>query len=51
MKNGGKMKKSHKVEDEDIFKDFCFDREIRTSTIDNYRNALQKYSNFTNKTL
>ncbi|OEC85687.1 MULTISPECIES: tyrosine-type recombinase/integrase [Methanobacterium] len=45
------MKKSHKVEDEDIFKDFCFDREIRTSTIDNYRNALQKYSNFTNKTL
>lgn len=45
------MKKFHNVETEDIFNEFCFNRKIRPSTVSSYKNALQKYSNFTNKTL
>jgi len=45
------VKEFHKVEDEDIFIDFCVDRELQPSTIVNYKSSLQKYCNFTNKTL
>ncbi len=45
------MKRSHNIETEEIFQNFCIDRDIRLSTINNYKNALQKYSDFTNKTL
>ncbi len=45
------MKKSHRIESEEKFKEFCVDRELKRSTRDNYKNALQKYSDFTNKTL
>ncbi|MBP2045854.1 tyrosine-type recombinase/integrase [Methanobacterium aggregans] len=45
------MKVFHKVGDEEIFKEFCFDRGIRKATISGYKDALQKYSNFTGKTL
>ena len=47
----GKMKLSQKVKDEEIFKEFCVDRGIRKSTINGYKYALQKYSDFTGKTL
>ncbi|MBI5679463.1 MAG: site-specific integrase [Methanobacterium sp.] len=39
------------VVDEPIFQDFCIERDIRESSIKGYKYALQKYSNFTNKTL
>lgn len=45
------MKNFHNIDNEEIFKNFIFDREIRPATVDSYRNALQKYSDFTNKTL
>jgi len=45
------MKKSHKVGNEELFEEFCFDRGIRLATINDYKDALQKYSNFINKTL
>jgi len=45
------VKRSHRIENEEKFKEFCFDREIRTSTINNYKNALQKYCNFIGMTL
>lgn len=37
--------------DEDIFKEFCINRELKKSSVNLYRYALQKYCSFTNKTL
>ncbi|MGZ7070519.1 MAG: hypothetical protein ACXVHN_06850 [Methanobacterium sp.] len=42
---------SFKVENDHIFREFCLNRELAKSTIRSYKNALQKYSDFTNKTL
>lgn len=39
------------VVDEPIFKEFCIDKGISESSIKGYKYALQKYSDFTNKTL
>lgn len=39
------------VKNEQIFQEFCDNRGLAKGTIDTYRGALQKYSNFTNKTL
>lgn len=45
------MNTKNLIEDEKIFKDFCKIRGIRKSTIELYRGNLQKYVNFTGKTL
>jgi len=39
------------IEDEILFKEFCYNRELSNSSIKNYKYALRRYSNFTNKTL
>lgn len=46
-KNGS----TNKVENEPIFKEFCFERELAEGTVNAYKYALQKYSNFTNMEL
>lgn len=39
------------VQDEEIFQDFCHSRGLASGSVKLYRIALQKYSNYTNKTL
>ena len=39
------------VKNEPIFQEFCDNRGLAQGTIDTYRGALQKYSNYTHKTL
>lgn len=46
-----KKELSKNVENEPIFQEFCSNRELGKSSIRGYKYALQKYSDFTNKTL
>lgn len=44
-------KNKYPIAEENVFKTYCRNRNIKETTIESYKRALQLYSNFTNKTL
>jgi len=41
----------YKVEDSEMFQEFCFERELKEASINTYKHSLQMYVDFTGKTL